>query len=151
MRHGDTVFDIETRTRILSQSGKKEVASVISFASPWVPDRLNIYHSPLQRATATAQIVRKHLKGKIIIQEKEELKPESSEVFMHSWIEEQCKNLLLVTHMPFINFLFHTLIFSKNNSVSQDILPFSCATLVCLAKFNDRWILKACVSPEMIR
>jgi len=133
IRHGDAPFHPIDSRRQLSNTGRTEAMQTAQYLKEikFTPD--NIIHSGLDRARDTSQIIQEAIAAHLSCEVSADLKPESS---VHSWANNLMiweRNLILVSHMPFLPLLLEEIcgkrvffptagcvILEKNNSDDLD-------------------------------
>lgn len=136
MRHGDALSGSQNPSRPLSVIGIKDVELMAKNLN--LKD-CDVWHSPVLRAQQTAKIVAPnatHL-------EKEYLTPDAhpEEALNDLMIQE--KDLLIVSHIPFVE----NLLFSLRIKDLHDI-SFDTATVVSVERSNTHWNFLGTKSPK---
>lgn len=135
MRHGhaEPLPDAEGH-RHLSSQGRKELAQLAVFLREKQFQVSQIQHSEKTRARETAEIIGA---GFCLTQNKA-LNPEADLDKLLMQLEAEQEDILLVSHMPLVSELVGCLV-AKNPR--YDLIAFSPGTVVCLEKYNERWLI----------
>lgn len=152
VRHGDAVSEAADPTRPLSEEGVSEVKSVANFILKHrlIKNRreLDLAYSPKVRAKETAEIIADTLsleEGKLST----DLLPESPIVHWLEQIEFSEKSLMLVGHLPYMDFILSKLLADNDQ---KSILNFRTGTVVALERLEKAdWRLDWIVSPKLLR
>ncbi|MAF79180.1 MAG: hypothetical protein CME60_13545 [Halobacteriovoraceae bacterium] len=131
IRHGDAPYHIDDHQRQLSQLGKKEAETTGQYLQEisFIPQE--IFHSGLDRARDTTQIIRDTLGINTSIQISPDLRPESNPVIWENNLMVLEKNTMIVSHMPYLPMLLELLC---NRRVS---FPTAGCVILEKAHFDD--------------
>lgn len=135
MRHGhaDPLPDAQGH-RHLTLHGRSELEKLAAFLREKEFHVSQIQHSEKTRARETAEIIGA---GFGLIQNSA-LNPEADLDTLLIQLENEQEDILLVSHMPLVSELVASLV-AKNPR--YDLIAFSPGTVVCLEKYNERWLI----------
>lgn len=110
MRHGEAAQAGSDAARPLSARGRAEAVKVANFLLNSGSPVEGIWHSPLARAVETAALVERTLGQPVPLETRTDLVPNASaEAFFDQYRIEERDNLLLVSHLPFVDNLLSLL------------------------------------------
>jgi phosphohistidine phosphatase len=144
-RHGEYLTNDLSRGEVLSEQGIQAVTELSHFIKPMQLAISHIFHSGKPRAQETADILSQGFIHKNPPQVKKGLLPQDDIALLLSQLSEEDDDMLLVSHLPFLNRLSGKLVTGED---FQDIIVFHPGTLVCLEKVNpDRWAINWVLNP----
>jgi len=144
MRHGHAELLPDAQGhRHLSSQGRKELEQLALFLREKNFTVSKIQHSEKTRARETAQIIG----AGFCLEQTALLNPESQLDELVMRLEAESEDMLLVSHMPLVSELVSQLV-TKN--LRYDLIAFSPGTVVCLEKYNERWLIDWVVRPELV-
>jgi phosphohistidine phosphatase len=121
MRHGNAASPGSGQPSVLTSKGEKETAKVGLWLRKNIQPPALLWHSPLPRATQTAEIIQREMElplGTLV--EKEELLPEGNAAETYRALYKLHLDLLLVSHMPFLESLLGHFLDSQENPEAFD-------------------------------
>ncbi len=143
MRHGQSFSTFEDPKRGLTPQGSADVLRVVKQSALAQNDVAHIMHSGVPRTEQTASIVAKELQVSNITSCSQWL-AENADIDWCVTMLLACEDdTLLVSHQPFLMQLVHALLPGGADNAVQ----FSVATLVCLEKIDDDWVLRWVKTP----
>ena len=149
MRHGHTEqFSNPQGERPLSLKGIEETNKMAVYLQRRGVYVLHIKHSGKLRAYQSAAI----LAGAVsnddrVLEECQLLRENHSITLLKDLIQEWHDDTILVGHMPFISQLVSVLVLGDD---SHHIVCFPPGTIVCLERFENRWILNWILRPDLV-
>jgi phosphohistidine phosphatase len=145
VRHGDSLeSDIDSQ-RPLSNKGKADIERLGRYLANLNLNLAQIIHSGILRAEETAGILAKMLEPDILVKPHPSLKSldDPSDVILE--IETVCSDILIVSHLPFVDRFTSKLLTGDEN---KSMIPFEPGTLVCLERNKARqWIINFILQP----
>lgn len=148
MRHGEAFSKEENATRDLNERGKVEVSKIATHLKNINISCDKIYHSEIPRAIQTAQLVAEKLG---VLQKMTVLPSLNADEDIYNVIvdiEELTETSFLVGHLPNLELLSNYLL---TGNISKSTVGFATATVVCLEKKEDKWLLKWHIDPASIK
>ncbi len=142
MRHADALSADLSPDPPISKKGIEETERVAQFIQNAPIDE--IWVSVKKRAYETGEIVAKNVFVSLVTTEG--LKPSDPVEPIADKIESSKKNLLLVSHIPFVPKLLGYLLLRNPTATLVD---FSGSSIVCLEKKGGVWQIVWVVSPEL--
>ena len=147
VRHGEAVSELVEPTQPLSERGRAGVARVARHAAAIGLAVAEIRHSTKPRARETAEILARHLAPPPSLQEVEWLSPTADPGMAQDAIESATEPLMLVGHLPHMVRLASLLLTGNPN---REVVRFRNATVVCLEKVEDAWVLFWALGPDLV-
>jgi phosphohistidine phosphatase len=122
---------------ILTKIGEEETRAMAHLLKEKEVEIDEILHSPKKRAQQTAQIIGQIVAPDVALIQKSTLNPDEPIEPFFAEIEPLDRNLLIVSHLPFLEKLIA--------SLTNSIVDFACSSIVCLketsSSFKVNWIL----------
>ena len=146
IQHGEAEPENVNPERPLTQKGRNDVLKTAEFMEKAGIKVDEVWHSSKLRAKQTAEIIAKTLGLKDPI-EKEGLKPNDPVSPISDQIEEENKNIIIASHLPFLSKLSALLVCGKEN---QQVIAFKQGGVVCLEKQESGWIVSWMIVPEVL-
>ena len=147
VRHGEAVSELVDPTQPLSQRGRAGVARVARHAAMIGLAVAEIRHSPKPRAHETAEILARHLAPPPSLQEVDWLAPTADPGMAQDAVESAAEPLMLVGHLPHMARLASLLLTGNPN---REVVRFRNATVVCLERVEDDWVLLWALGPDLV-
>ena len=148
MRHGEAYSKVEDPARDLNERGKAEVAKMAMHLKSIHISCHKIFHSEILRARHTAQIVAEKLDYLQKLTVLPSLNVDDDVYSLIVDVEEIKENSLLVGHLPNMELLSNYLL---TGNINKSTVGFTTATVICLEKKEDRWVLKWGIDPVSIK
>ena len=104
VRHGKAVRGSSDSERPLSEEGQQSIEKLGFHLMKQSEEVSQIWHSQLLRAKQTADILGKYLSPSEGIMQKAHLKPGSNPLAMRTLLESENGPLLIVSHLPFLEY-----------------------------------------------
>jgi len=146
IRHGDANNPVLDPKKGLSAKGIGQAERIAGFLRKQQYVISEIWHSPKQRAVQTAGIIAKILKPEPVLVKRNNLNPENSIEPVVQDLETVDQNLIIVSHLPFVDQLASFLATYNYNS---SLFRFSTCASVCLEKTDSPfWRIRWVISPE---
>ena len=141
MRHGhaDPLPDAQGHRHLTSQ-GRAELEQLALFLREKQFSVSQVKHSEKTRARETAEIIG----AGFCLEQSDLLNPEANLDALIMQLEQEREDILLVSHMPLVSELVSQLV-TKNSHC--DLIAFSPGTVVCLEKYNERWLIDWVLRP----
>lgn len=133
--------------RPLTRQGIKEINRVAAYLAHQDIRAVHVMHSGKLRAQQSAIILAKAMLKDQLVKVCELLRLNHQTAPLIDRIQEWHDDTLLVGHMPFMSQLVSALILGNDY---PDILCFQPATVVCLERFENRWILNWILCPDLV-
>lgn len=136
IRHGDAVSAAENAERPLSALGRQQAAHAARAIVEHDAAVARIYHSGILRARQTAEIIVQALHPAPVVESHAGLLPEDDPAIVAAELDGLDHSIALVGHLPCLRRLAGLLIYGDPETAALDFLP---ATVLCCARFGDRW------------
>lgn len=140
MRHGEALLSTVDAQRPLSDEGRLQVEHVAKRLQEQDAHPEYIYHSGILRAQQTAEIIAEYLQVEKI-EKIAGLLPEDDAEKIFNQITLWTQETILVGHLPYLSHLLSLL------SVEGYYVKFDTATIVCLEKAEQKWLIQAVLTP----
>jgi phosphohistidine phosphatase len=130
MRHGNAASPGPDQPSVLTSKGEKEAVKVGLWLRKKIQPPTLLWHSPLPRAAQTAGIIQREMglpPG--ILVEKEELLPEGNAAETYRTLYKLKGDLMLVSHMPFLESLLGHFLNPEENPEAFDFPTAGIAAL----------------------
>ena len=147
VRHGEAVSELVDPTQPLSERGRTGVARVARQAATIGLAVAEIRHSPKPRARETAEILARHLTPPPDLQEVDWLAPTADPGMAQDAALSAVEPLMLVGHLPHMARLASLLLTGNPN---REVVRFRNATVVCLERVEDDWVLLWALGPDLV-
>ena len=147
VRHGEAVSELVDPIQPLSERGRAGVERVARQAAGIGLVVAEIRHSPKLRARETAEILARHLTPPPDLQEVDWLAPTADPGMAQDAVEFAVEPLMLVGHLPHMARLASLLLTGNPN---REVIRFRNATVVCLEKVEDGWVLLWTLGPDLV-
>lgn len=148
VRHGQAEqLPNKNGERPLTKEGVEEINRVAAYLAHRDMLSVHVMHSGKLRAQQSAIILAKAVVKDHSVEVCELLRSDHPTTLLIDRIQEWHDDTLLVGHMPFMSQLVSALILGNDY---PDILRFSPATVVCLERFSNRWILDWILHPDLV-
>lgn len=138
VRHGKAQSGQTDTERPLSQDGQQIIENLGIRLRHQSEQVSQIWHSELLRAKQTAEILAQYLSPPEGMKEETHLTPHSDPLIMRSVLESETRSLLIVSHLPFLEYLANLL--STGQPESEEIL-FPPGGAVKLKRDKNHWRL----------
>jgi phosphohistidine phosphatase len=145
MRHGDALSAAVDPRRPLSARGREEVEEIARLAAARKVRVAAIYHSGIERARETAEILAQHLAPEQGVGECAGLCPDDDPAIGQAELEAAAKPIMLVSHLPYIGKLAALLV---AGDPERSVVQFAPAMMVCCAKTESRWEIAWTIAPS---
>ena len=147
VRHGQADSGAFNPDPSLTEEGRAEVDRMAHLASAFAMPVSQILHSSKIRARQTAAIMNHYLKPSSGIKEIKGINP-NDDVTEISNILEPSNNIMLVSHLPFLERLVSYLVIDTTN---KTIIRFQTGGIVCLDRDAEMqsWYIKWALMPDM--
>jgi phosphohistidine phosphatase len=148
VRHASAEDRAEDALRPLSAEGRTEIRRVAEHLAAHGLKDLEIWHSPLLRATQTAETLAKALASEDRLEEEAALSPGQPISTLVPRLTSHAHDLMLVGHQPFLGRLCSLLLSGQTDA---DFIGLAKAGVACLAHDDDGpWTLVWLLRPELI-
>ncbi|MFW0073060.1 MAG: phosphohistidine phosphatase SixA [Coxiella-like endosymbiont] len=148
VRHGHAEQSPNTNgERPLTQKGIEEINRIAMYLAHRDIRIVHVMHSGKLRAQQSAVVLAEAVAKDQLVEICELLGSDYPTAPLIGRIQEWHDDTLLVGHMPFMSQLVSSLILGSNY---PDILLFPPATVVCLERFQNRWILNWVLRPDLV-
>ena len=147
VRHGEAHSETFNTQGSLTEGGRAAVDRLAHLLSAFAIPVSEILHSGKLRARQTADIMGHYLKPPLNIRETKGISP-NDDVKEISKSLDPSENIMLVSHLPFLERLVSHLIL---DNTSKNIIKFQAGGIVCLDKeaVIQSWYIKWALMPEM--
>ncbi len=147
VRHGEAHLETFNADRSLTEEGRAAVDRIAHLLSAFAIPVSEILHSGKTRARQTADIMGHYLEPSLNIKEIKGINP-NDDVTEISKSLDPSKNIMLVSHLPFLERLVSYLVIDTTN---KTIIRFQTGGIVCLDKDAEMqsWYIKWALMPEM--
>lgn len=146
MRHGEAAPNAVDSERLLTAYGVESIERLAAYCAQGRLQCSSIWNSPLKRAEQTAVIMHEHLGLKLPREVVSDIQPGGDPDVVRALVEQQRQDLLLVSHLPFVDRLTSLLLSGR----SRDMVHFRPGTIVALEAIAGQWFLSWCLHPKMI-
>lgn len=147
VRHGEAVIENVKHGQPLTEKGKMDVLKTARILKADGIKIDTIWHSPKIRAVETAAILAKVLFPAEGMVQKESLSPNSQPEIILNEIKVMDKNIMIVSHIPFLQRLSSLFLF---NTDINDVIKFAAAGVVCLENSgHDKWQIAFEITPDL--
>lgn len=145
VRHGRAKSSNEHPERPLTAEGEASIEKLGNLLNEKSLGIQKIWHSGILRAKQTAEILSKkiHYSGDLI--EMITLSPESNPNTMHIALNAEMENVLIVSHLPFLEYLYNLMI---TGNMEGNLIHFSPGSATKLVKINNQWNQEWFLKPE---
>ena len=149
LRHGDAQPYMVNPERPLSEIGKQDVTKLGKFLKNTALTVRHIWHSDKLRAKQTAELISDFICSGDAVKQQNGLAPMDDVDFVKDQIIHFQEDIMLVSHLPFLDRMAASLLFDRNELV---FLQFKTASMVCLERGNSPrdWYLKWFISPQIL-
>ena len=148
VRHGHAErLPDESGERPLTQEGVEEINRVAAYLAHQDVHAVHVMHSGKLRAQQSAVILAEAVAKDQLVEVCELLGSNRLTAPLIDQIQRWHDDTLLVGHMPLMSQLVSALILGNDYT---DILRFPPATVVCLERFENRWILNWVLRPDLV-
>ncbi|RMH37299.1 MAG: phosphohistidine phosphatase SixA [Nitrospirae bacterium] len=149
IQHGEAMSEAEHPERPLTPRGRAEVQYVAELlARSSMPRPRDIWHSGKRRAAETAHIMTQALAPAASVQAVEGLMPNDDVQPMAHRLCRASDDLMIVGHLPFLSRLTSLLVAGQEEPA---LVRFRMGGVVALDRENERWVIVAVVTPELVR
>lgn len=148
VRHGEALSEQEDPARPLSEPGKNNIVRISNLLAQRIrpfPD--HIYHSPKTRASQTADIISRSLRGTPVPVAENGLLPLDDPSIWGERLQSMDRDVLLAGHLPHLSRLASFLLF---RDPGRDIIDFTPGAVLCLER-TEEWRVKWMLSPQVIK
>ncbi len=147
IRHGEAVQAENDTERVLTKEGRERVRKTASFLRKNNIKVKIIFHSGKTRARETAQIISEEIKSVDGIAESAGLKPNDPvKVWMNN-ARDLMSDTMIVGHLPQLSKLLSNL---TAGDIERDLFLINDASIICLEKSDDRWMVRWFVTPDIL-
>ncbi|MBN1781275.1 phosphohistidine phosphatase SixA [bacterium] len=146
VRHGYAESGYTNRERPLTQEGRKAIEVLAAYLKEQAHDIDQILHSGILRARETAEILNRYIQSDTVHRALH-LMPDSDPEIMKTQLESETRNTMLVSHLPFLNYLANLMVTGNPESEKIHFMP-GCA--VRLNKTHEAWNLAWALTPDQI-
>ena len=147
VQHGEAKSEQEDPQRPLTDKGREETERMAEFLAKIGLEVDEVWHSTKLRAKQTAEILASKIKVQGSISKVEGLAPNDDPKPIREKIETQGKDLMIVSHLPFLSRLTSLLLI---NDPEREIVKFRMSGIVALVKENGSWKVDWIVKPELV-
>ena len=147
VRHGKAQSGSSDSARPLTEEGQQSIEKLGLHLMQQSEEVGQIWHSELLRAKQTAEILGKHLSPPEGIIQKAHLTPESNPQTMRSLLESETRPLLIVSHLPFLEYLANLLV---TGQLESDDILFQPGGAAKLLKNTHHWKLIWMLAPDQL-
>ncbi len=145
VQHGIALKEDVDPKKGLSREGKIQTLRVLAFLGAKGFNVDVLWHSNKQRAIDTAKVITDNIQvGEVST--RNDLSPLSEVGDLPLQITNLNKNLMIVSHLPFLNRLLSKLILGVD---VYELILFRNSCIVCL-DYKDRWRIEWIVNPDII-
>ncbi|MBC8276855.1 MAG: phosphohistidine phosphatase SixA [FCB group bacterium] len=146
IRHGEANNPVLDPKKGLSEKGVRQAEKIAGFLRKQQSGISEIWHSPKQRAFQTAGVIAEILEPEPALVKRNNLNPENAVEPVVQDLEMLDRNLIIVSHLPFVDRLASFLATYNYNS---SLFKFSTCGSVCLEKSDSSfWRIRWVISPE---
>jgi phosphohistidine phosphatase len=145
VRHGKAQNGQSDSERSLSQDGFRIIENLGMRLKQESEQVSQIWHSLLLRAKETAEILYRHLLPAEGLKEESFLTPHSDPLTVQSMLESEARSLLIVSHLPFLEYLANLLVTGQSES---DEIQFPPGGAVKLQRNIHLWKLIWTMVPD---
>jgi len=147
VRHGEAVSPEIDPEKPLSPQGREDVENIAKFLAKNSFPLSAILHSEKLRAKQTAQIMKMDLAPNVELEEHSYLSPNDPIEEATVRIEAEDEDLMIVSHLPFLNKLASFLLTGHEDQV---LISFEAGTTACLCSDNGTWTVDWIVGIEQV-
>jgi len=148
VRHGEAAPAQEDPKKSLSEKGRQEVEKLATFLTGKETVRAKkVFHSGKARAKQTAEILAGAMAPGAAVEKIDGIEPNDPVMPLIEKIISWQEDSLIVGHLPYMGKLASCLVTGDENS---DVAAFRTATIVCLEKIEERWLIAWMVCPETL-
>ena len=126
VRHGKAQNGQTDSERSLSQDGYRTVENLGMRLKKEAEQISQIWHSHLLRAKQTAEILCRYLLPEEGLKAESFLTPHSDPLTVRSMLESEARSLLIVSHLPFLEYLANLLVTGQPESREEHVLEYDC-------------------------
>ncbi|MFC1568863.1 phosphohistidine phosphatase SixA, partial [bacterium] len=130
VRHGRAESGYTNPERPLTSKGKNDIEMLGKYLYKESVQVDQVWHSGICRAQQTAEILAKHLSFKNDLIQMSNLSPNSNPETIRIALNAEAKNILLVSHLPFIDYLSNLMITGNMEADLIHFPPGSAAKLI---------------------
>jgi len=145
VRHGEAVPDAMDSQRPLSRHGAAQVEQVARVAVARKARISTIFHSGIQRAQQSAEILSRYLLPASGVHRMTGLLPQDDPAVARAELETVHEPVMLVGHLPHLSRLVALLI---NGDADRETVEFAPGTVACLAHEKTGWRLSWVLNPD---
>lgn len=146
VRHGCYSVDALSQLDSLTEKGRHDIESLATFIKPFAYSVAGILYSHKNRAKETADLIALGFQSDQPPLIHSGLNPDDDVDLMASEIEARGEDLVIVSHLPFLNKLTSLLL---TGEAELDLIDFEAGMMVCLEKTNrEKWLLHFILTPE---
>ena len=145
VRHGKAQNGQTDSERSLSQDGYRTVENLGMRLKKEAEQISQIWHSHLLRAKQTAEILCRYLLPEEGLKAESFLTPHSDPLTVRSMLESEARSLLIVSHLPFLEYLANLLVTGQPES---DEIQFPPGGAVKLQRNTHLWKLIWTMVPD---
>lgn len=146
-RHGLALHRNIDPQNSLSEEGIAQIKKLAEHLQKKQIQPSHIFHSGILRAYQTAEILNEYLKPELGILEFPGLLPDSSTEMITMDLRGRDQDVMLVSHLPFVNELVSDLV---TGLTGFNLVNFYPGTLVSLMRLDSRWIIEWVLNPEVL-
>jgi phosphohistidine phosphatase len=146
-RHGLALHRNIDPQHSLSDVGIDQLKKVAGHLQKKQIQPLHIYHSGILRARQSAEIFNEFLKPEYGMFEISGLLPDSSIDIITMELRGRDHDIMLVSHLPFLNELCSDLV---TGYPGFNLVNFYPGTVVALLRLDSRWIIEWVLNPEAL-
>jgi len=146
VQHGEAEPKSVNSTRPLTAQGRHEVEQVAAFAARLGLEVGQIRHSGKTRAEQTAAILGEALSPPEGVVAVSNLAPKDDVAPVAEALANEPQPVMLVGHLPFLARLAGLLV---TGNPEHPVVQFRNATIICLTRAEDRWLVAWILTPEM--
>lgn len=148
LRHGDASTEYPEPNPALSERGQADITRIANVLAQQPLAIKYVFHSGIERAKQTAEIVVQAIAFKGEVEVFEEMQPYDAIDALASLLNQADEDILVVGHMPYLAHLLARMVTSNEQ---LDLLRFSKGMLVCLKRIesSNMWLIEWCFSPRL--
>ena len=147
VRHGEAISELVDPIQPLSERGRAGVERVARQTARVGLAVAEIRHSSKRRARETAEILARHLTPTPDLKEVDWLAPTADPGMAQDAALSAAEPLMLVGHLPHMARLASLLLTGNPN---REVVRFRNATVVCLERVEDDWVLLWALGPDLV-
>ncbi|MBN2102837.1 phosphohistidine phosphatase SixA [bacterium] len=136
VRHGKAESGISNPERPLTPDGKNCIESLGQRLAD-ISGRIDqIWHSGILRACQTAEILEKYISPLNGLVKIKNLSPHGNPEIMQKTLNDERRNLILVSHLPFLDYLGNLML---TGNMEAEIIHFSAGSAAKFIKTKNNW------------